>query len=113
MCGLFLALIPNFPRLSMRSWSCALVTKQLARPAQRRLHRAKEGVTKTIARSLCSWLWHCGCRDVVTEGWKTAGSCSPPAQIGKEAWLGVQSYPREENALGSDRFPEVQLRYPQ
>lgn len=50
---------------------------------------------------------------MVTEDWKTAGSCSPSARIGKESWLGVQSYPREENALGTDRFPKVQLHYPQ
>lgn len=54
MRALLLALIPNFLRLSMRSWSCVLVTHRLARPAERGLCSAGKGVTKTIAGSLCS-----------------------------------------------------------
>lgn len=51
MCGLFLALIPNFLRLRTRSRSCVLVAPGLARPAQR--GSAGEGVTKTTPGSLC------------------------------------------------------------
>lgn len=64
MRGLFLALIPNFLRLSMRSWSCVLVTHRLARPAERGLCSAREGVTKTIAGSLCS-----GCDTAGAQTW--------------------------------------------
>lgn len=109
MCGLFLALIPNFLRLSMRSWSCVLVTHRLARPAERGLCSAREGVTKTIAGSLCS-----GCDTAGAETWSgRAGKLLLAAQRGKEASLGVQSPQREEDASGSDRFPEVQLHYPE
>lgn len=65
MRGLFLALIPDFLRLSVRSWSCVLVTHRLAHPAEHGLCRAGEGVTKTIAGSLCS-----GCDTAA------AGTCS-------------------------------------
>lgn len=64
MCGLFLALIPNFLRLSVRSWSCVLVTHRLAHPAEPGLCSAGERVTKTIAGSLCS-----GCGTAGTQMW--------------------------------------------
>lgn len=64
MCGLFLALIPNFLRLSTRSWSCMLVTHRLAGPAERGLCSAGAGVTRAIAGSLCS-----ACGTVGTQMW--------------------------------------------